>query len=690
MVAHRIATLACLLAGTAPANVQAQLVTPVEKVITLMEDLVKKVETEGSEEATEYDKFACFCKKATKDRSTVIVDKNNDADTLSTSIAAETAEKVTSKEELEAANKKLEQAKLDLAATEEQLAKDKAEFEFNDNDLSKAVYALTNAKKSLEDAKPAAAVLLSLRSSVKQGSDLALALDDKFPETKAKAFLQVDPTSAEYKYHSDGIISTIADLLDEFSAKQTALRSEWTKTKTAAEDAIKAYKNEIGSTETLIDNLKQKIEKLALSIASDREALVMVDAILKDEKVYLRDLTERCETRAKDWDQRSQMRSDELSALNAALDILKNEVKTADDKAGKRSVYVQVAKQGAPRGPVPSFVQTAEVHGHQQKQGVELSQEQKNVVDILSKEGLRLKSQHLTMLAMQLSSSADPFAKVKQLIQDLIERLLKESIAEADKEGFCNEQLAKAKQDRDYRYAEVKTLNVETSELELKSDELDAEIKELTDSIDGLWQDLNTTTTQREKDHDINMQTIADAKDGLEAITSAIVIIKTFYVQAGRAVALVQASPVDEDTKGPGFEGGYGGQQESAKGIIGMMEVIKTDFERTVKVTTEQEKAAQAEFVEFDRVSRTDISGKSKQKDLQSEELKLTLAEIAEKMSTLQNEMNLLDLALKKLLDLKPMCTDFGMSYEDRVKKREEEIAALKKALCALGEPGCV
>jgi chromosome segregation ATPase len=267
---------------------------------------------------------------------------------------------------------------------------------------------------------------------------------------------------------------------------------------------------------------------------------------------------------------------------------------------------------------------------------------------------------------------------------------LKESIAEADKEGFCNEQLAKAKQDRDYRYAEVKTLNVETSELELKSDELDAEIKELTDSIDGLWQDLNTTTTQREKDHDINMQTIADAKDGLEAITSAIVIIKTFYVQAGRAVALVQASPVDEDTKGPGFEGGYGGQQESAKGIIGMMEVIKTDFERTVKVTTEQEKAAQAEFVEFDRVSRTDISGKSKQKDLQSEELKLTLAEIAEKMSTLQNEMNLLDLALKKLLDLKPMCTDFGMSYEDRVKKREEEIAALKKALCALGEPGCV
>lgn len=53
----------------------------------------------------------------------------------------------------------------------------------------------------------------------------------------------------------------------------------------------------------------------------------------------------------------------------------------------------------------------------------------------------------------------------------------------------------------------------------------------------------------------------------------------------------------------------------------------------------------------------------------------------------------LLDSALKNIEELKPTCIDTGMSYADRVAKREEEIAALKKALCMLDadkvEPDC-
>jgi len=314
----------------------------------------------------------------------------------------------------------------------------------------------------------------------------------------------------------------------------------------------------------------------------------------------------------------------------------------------------------------------------------ELSQAQRDsVLALLSKEGARLGSQPIAMLAMKVAG--DPFAKVKVLIQDLIERLLRESIGEANKEGFCNTELGKAEKDRDFRYQEVKTLNVEVASLELKKDELESEIQELTDSIEGLWTDLNTSTTLRGEEHDINMDTLAKAKQGLEAITEAIVILKAFYAKGAKAVSLAQASPVDEDTAGPGFSGTYGGKQVASKGIIGMLAVIKTDFERTIKMTSDAEKKAQAEFVEFDRVSRTDISGKTTKKTLDEEDLKSTVAAIAEGMSKLQTEMNLLDSAVKRLFDLKPMCTDFGMSYADRVAKREQEIDALKRAICALG-----
>merc|ERR1719330_361394 len=101
-----------------------------------------------------------------------------------------------------------------------------------------------------------------------------------------------------------------------------------------------------------------------------------------------------------------------------------------------------------------------------------------------------------------------------------------------------------------------------------------------------------------------------------------------------------------------------------------MLEVIKTDFERTIRVTEDSEASDHRDFVEFDRTARTDISGKETKKRQDEEDL-----------GTAQS---LLDGALKVLEGLKPTCIDTGMSYADRVAKREEEIAALKKALCIL------
>jgi len=78
---------------------------------------------------------------------------------------------------------------------------------------------------------------------------------------------------------------------------------------------------------------------------------------------------------------------------------------------------------------------------------------------------------------------------------------------------------------------------------------------------------------------------------------------------------------------------------------------------------------------------------------LDEEDLATTLTTIEQKMTDLQTAQDLLDAALKVIEGLKPTCIDTGMSYEDRVAKREEEITALKKALCILdpedAEPQC-
>ncbi|CAK0907091.1 unnamed protein product [Prorocentrum cordatum] len=684
--------LAALLSGAALASG----VTPVEKVLTLLDDLKANIEQEGTAESQEYDKFACFCRDATGGRSSSILLRKEESDILSASIAEDTASQATKAEELSERKAKHEEMEAELAATKDQLAKDTAQYNYDAADLSKAISSLANAMTALHDAKtpPSAAMLLALRSSVAKGSQLARTLDSRLP--KAQAFLQakVEPTSPEYKYHSDGIISTIEDLHTEFTAKKTTLDADFTSAKGAAEAKIAALEGDLSNNDAAMVTLETAISTLSLNLAAHKEGMIMVEALLKDDKVYLKDLTERCEARAHDWDQRSQMRADELSAITEARAIIAGRVQGMDEAVNIRALVQsgQAAQRPAAKVAVvpPSFVQSAAVRAHNHQavanaaNATELSQAQRDsTVELLAKEGIRLKSQPISMLAMKLAG--DPFAKVKDLIQGLIERLLKESIGEATKEGFCNEELGKAEKDRDFRYQEVKTLNVEVASLELKKDELESEIQELTDSIAGLWNDLNTSTTLRGEEHDINMDTLAKSKSGLEAITEAIVILKAFYAKGAKAISLAQASPVDEDTAGPGFTGSYGGKQVASKGIIGMLAVIKTDFERTIKMTSDSEKKAQADFVEFDRVSRTDISGKTTKKTLDEEDLRTTVAAIAEGMSQLQTEMSLLDSALKRLFELKPMCTDFGMSYADRVAKREQEIDALKRAICALG-----
>merc|ERR1719491_336737 len=45
------------------ATAESAKVTPMEKVIGLLQDLSAKVTAEGKKEAAQYDKYACFCKE---------------------------------------------------------------------------------------------------------------------------------------------------------------------------------------------------------------------------------------------------------------------------------------------------------------------------------------------------------------------------------------------------------------------------------------------------------------------------------------------------------------------------------------------------------------------------------------------------------------------------------------------------
>merc|ERR1719498_514272 len=70
-------------------------VSPVEKVVTMMEDLQTQVVMEGRAEAKTYDKFACFCKDTSEEKTWDI----EDATDLATELTAKIGELMADREE---------------------------------------------------------------------------------------------------------------------------------------------------------------------------------------------------------------------------------------------------------------------------------------------------------------------------------------------------------------------------------------------------------------------------------------------------------------------------------------------------------------------------------------------------------------------------------------------------------------
>jgi len=691
--------LGALAAVAAVGLAQKPEATPVSKVVELLTGLKSDVEAEGQAEAAVYDKFSCWCKDTTMSKSDAILGGRDNIEQLSAEIQEKTAQKEESEAELKDRQAKAEEMAAELKDTKVRFEKAQVTYDKEAADLSKAIRGLENAIQAMETSKPVGLLQINIDDSLALASAMQLITE---PRRKTiSAFLQtgsgVDPNDPTYAYHSQGIIDTLQDLLKEFRAEKASLDDEWAKAKTNFESTISSLENKIAENDKAMEDLASLISELKGKIASTRQSLVTAEAMLKDDQLYMKDMTERCELRAKDWDQRSQLRADELTALTQALAILTEKVTKLDEAANERALLQKAGPKAelvSVSPHAPAFLQEAMTSGRSGLRGAASAQaRQEEIVVMLGQEGRRLRSTALSALAMHIS--ADPFAKVKTLIQKLVERLLQEATDEATKKGFCDTELGKAEKDRDFRFAETKKLDIELKGLNLKKEELATEAQMLGDAITGLHADLLEATTNRDEEKGENVMTIKLSKEGYLAVKEAIAVLKTFYARAGRAkVVLTQFSPIDEAAgSDAGFDSAYKGQQERSKGIIGMLEVIISDFERTNRKTEESEAEAHAEYVEFDRTAKSDIAGKETKKALDEEDLKTTVDTIATKMDDLKTAQELVDTALRRLEELKPMCIDTGMSYEERVQKREDEIAALKVALCILDgdrvEPEC-
>merc|ERR1719198_9757 len=253
---------------------------------------------------------------------------------------------------------------------------------------------------------------------------------------------------------------------------------------------------------------------------------------------------------------------------------------------------------------------------------------------------------------------------------------MEEANEEAEQKGWCDTELSTNEQTRKEKTDAVETLHAEIDQLEASISKLTEDISALTKAVAELDSAMAKATELRQEEKTENTQAIKDAGEAQTAVAQALTVLKEFYAKAAEATAFVQQPEAPET-----FDKPYKGMGGESGGVVGMLEVIESDFARLESETKAAEATAQKEYDTFmtdskvDKTKKTtDIEHKTAKKQDESQALTVN----KEDLEGTQKE---LDAALAYFDKLKPSCVDAGVSYEDRVAHRKEEIESLQEAL---------
>merc|ERR1719456_75964 len=138
----------------------------------------------------------------------------------------------------------------------------------------------------------------------------------------------------DYDFHSGDIIGILQGLHTDFSKKKTDLENEEEAAAQSFNAAAEAKRSEIEANKDSLATKSSQLEDKMSNLATTNMDLTEETALLHDDRTYLKDLTEQCERKAREWDQRSQMRKEELTAIGTALEIIEGTVLTRETSAG--------------------------------------------------------------------------------------------------------------------------------------------------------------------------------------------------------------------------------------------------------------------------------------------------------------------------------------------------------------------
>merc|ERR1719159_2053792 len=229
-----------------------------------------------------------------------------------------------------------------------------------------------------------------------------------------------------------------------------------------------------------------------------------------------------------------------------------------------------------------------------------------------------LSNTHHSFALAQMASmaSSDPFVKIRGLIEDMIEKLLKEAQEDATREAFCQEEIGKSKKSKD-----EKTMTLD--KLQSRIDGATTTIAENTEGIKTLESEVAAidkaqaeATAIRTTEHEDYVKASKDFKDSAEAVAKAIEVLKNFY----EGSFLQVGSKTSSKSQQPAFGSA---KSDTASTIISVLEMSEEDFTTLLaecEATEDEAAKAYEKLTQENKVSKAakETDSKAKASEIKS------------------------------------------------------------------------
>jgi len=564
--------------------------SPVDQVVTLITNLKKTIEGDGSKELKAYDKYACWCEDTLGEKASDMAKAKSDIEDLQTLIVKLGSELASYNIDIkqlkkDLANNKASQKEADAVRNKEYKGydEDRTEGEQCIGALEAAIGVLTGAGtktkflETLQEAK-LLSTLGGLRgvlgtsvvrkkvseenlNKVRQFIDHP---DDFFGANTGMSALQAgNNPNGDYAPQSGQISGILQGMYDAFTANLEKDNVEEANKQKSFEALMETKKLEEKTLAATLQRSEkdsaEKTKQLADSKSTQDDTKEQLEA---DEKFF--DMTkESCKSKAQAWAERTRLRAEELQGMTTAISIL-----TSDDA---KSTF---------KGASTTFLQLSATP----------TSAYSHIQDLAGKFG----GLALAQVAAEVKAGGH-FDKVIHMIENMVLKLKAEGKEDIEHRDRCE-----GKQDKNTKTME--DLNFNIDKLKDKIGRMNDEQKELTKKIADTAKAIKASEKtikemkdQREKEYGDFSQATKDDVEAIRLLSQAIASLSKFYkdnkIKQSHFLQ-TEAKPAPDTWE----EDKYGGRKSESGGILAILSMIKEDLEKEVSTGKAEEGATSENF----------------------------------------------------------------------------------------------